>query len=430
MALLFLSLAILGLSLGGCQTAPKVPADGLLLMVAATDDQARAWKSAAELFTEESKVPVVVQIEEPASYVERLKRALASRRPPDVFLLESSRIPEFAARGVLLGLDSYVAKRKDVQPKDYYPVAWQAYQYRGQCYGLPHELHMLAVLFNEEHLDAKLLGRPRSDWTWQEFLDMATTLTHDENDDGRIDVYGAAPCPWWQVFVWQNGGDLVDDPANPTRSTLSTPEARGGLQWLADLILKHKAAPSPKVSGTESPAALFASQRVSMAYLGRWDINLIDKKGFFPWGYRTLPKGKQQANLGTGTGLCLPTKAKSPENAFRLAAFLSAGSGQTVLLGGGFSSPAYIPLATSQYFSGETGQKGNAFYEGFAVARPFPATPRYAEIAEVWETELTALWNGEVSVDEVTARIDERVNRLLSEAEPTTAWLIGVVPAG
>lgn len=424
------SLSLVSLVVGGCQTAPKVPEDGLLLMVAATQDQVRAWRTAAEVFTEESKIPVVLQTEEPTDYMARLKRALRSKRPPDVFLLESTLVPEFAAQGMLLGLDSYVAKREDVKPKDYYPVAWQAYQYRGQCYGLPHELHVLSVLFNEEHLDAQLLGRPKSEWTWQEFLDMAKTLTVDQNDDGRIDIYGVAPCPWWQVFVWQNGGELVDDPANPKRSTLSTPEAKEGLQWLVDLSLKHGAAPSPKVTGTESPAGLFAAQRVSMAYLGRWDINLIDKKGFFPWGYRTLPKGKRQANLGTGTGLCLPSKTKAADQAFRLAAFLSAGSGQTILLNGGFSSPAYIPLATSHYFSGETGQKGNAFYQGFAAVRPFPATPRYAEIAQVWKTELAPLWIGQATVDEVTARIDERVNRLLSEAEPATAWLGGLVPSG
>lgn len=398
-------------------------------MVAATEHQIRSWEEAASAFTEESKIPVAVRTEEPDRYLGRLKRALRSKRPPDVFMLDSTRVPEFAASGALLGLDSYVAKEKDARPKDYFPVAWQSYQYRGQCYGLPHELHMLSVMYNEEHLDAKLLSRPGPDWTWQDYLDMAKTLTEDRNGDGRIDTYGTAICPWWQVYVWQNGGDLVDDPSNPKRSTLSTPEAREALQWLADLSFKHKVVPSPRLTESTDPVGLFAAQRISMVYAGRWNIKLVDQKGFFPWGYQGLPKGKLAANLGTGSGFCIPSGAKLADKAFRLAVHLSAGAGQTMLLGGGFSSPAYAPLATSQYFTGETGQKGNAFYVGFAVARPVPATPRYAEIAQVWEEELGRLWSGEASVDEITTRIDERVDRLLGEAEPAAAWLHGLTPA-
>ena len=71
-------------------------------------------------------------------------------------------------------------------------------------------------------------ARP-SDWTWDDFLHAARALTRDTDGDGRIDQYGLgtevsifrlAP------FVWQNGGELVDDPRAPTRLTLDSAARR------------------------------------------------------------------------------------------------------------------------------------------------------------------------------------------------------------
>jgi len=426
-----LSLVLAGFLLTGCpEKPPEVSQDSLLLMVASAEDVLEGWQIAARAFEKEAGVPVVVQSVTSDKYPDRLEQALRGPRPPDVFALDSTRLPEFAARGVLLGLDSYVAQDKDLKPQDYYPVAWEAYQYQGQCYGLPYELHILAMLYNEEHLDAQFLGRPAADWTWQDYLDLARKLTRDRDDDGRTDTYGTALCPWWQVHVWQNGGDLVDDPANPRRSTLSTPEAREALQWLADLSLKHHAAPPYSITSTMDAADLFLAQRVSMTYAGRWTTRVADSKAQFTWGHQALPRGKTEANLGTGMGLCLRRGATQPEKAFRLAAYISAGGGQETLQNGGFTCPAYRPVAETPVFERVIGQTHNAYYEGLKVARPVPATPRYAEIAKVWEEELAKLWSGEAGVDEVTKRIDERVDRLLGEGQPATAWLRGLVPMG
>ncbi len=36
-------------------------------------------------------------------------------------------------------------------------------------------------------------------------------------------------------FIWQNGGDIVDNLDHPTRFTLDTPEAKEAFQWFVDL---------------------------------------------------------------------------------------------------------------------------------------------------------------------------------------------------
>ena len=59
----------------------------------------------------------------------------------------------------------------------------------------------------------------------------AKALTKDTDGDGAIDQYGLgteASIFRLAPFIWQNGGDIVDDPDKPTRLTLDTPEAKRG----------------------------------------------------------------------------------------------------------------------------------------------------------------------------------------------------------
>jgi multiple sugar transport system substrate-binding protein len=306
----------------------------------------------------------------------------------------------------------------------------RAFQYQGGTYGLPYDVSIVAMAYNLDQFELQGIPEPTTEWTWQQYLQNAKRLTRDTNDDGMIDVWGTTASPWWQVSVWQSGGDLVDDPTNPQGSTLSTPEAQQALQSLADLSLKDKVAPGPGSATETGRIGLFAKGQAAMAYITREDVPVLNRTPDLRWGSMALPKGKLAANLGLCSGFCIPRNAAHHENAWKLLAFLASADGQKQLLNGSFVTPTLEALANSEYFPPSGVAKANAFADGLKVAHPLPFTPRYREIAAVWDEELSALWTGKATVQQVTAKIDERVNAILAQNKPATAWLLPLVPRG
>ena len=195
------------------------------------------------------------------------------------------------------------------------------------------------------------------------------------------------------------------------------------------LALKHKEAPPVALTGPDLVRP-FADGRIGMICAGRRDIARFSTSAGFRWGFAPLPRGRRAANLGASTAFCVTQGCQRPAEAWKLLHYLTVGEGQQSLLEAGLSTPAYIPLLNSQYFQASEKGGQDAFATGARLTHPLPCTVRYADIAAVWSEELAPLWSGQASVDEVTRRIDDRVNRILSEARPASAWLRPIVPRG
>jgi multiple sugar transport system substrate-binding protein len=417
------SLALI--ALGGCVGHKAPPPDDVVLLVPAGPDRVEVWQEIVKDFADTTKISVTVQGVPSGSCGDALDRAIAQGKPPDIVLVESTRFPEFVSKGALQPLDSYLKTDTDIQPGDYYPAAWQSYQYQGSTYGLPNEFDVLAVACDLNQLELASVPMPKDGWTWDDYLKTAQDLTADRDGNGRPDVWGTTICPWWQVFVWQNGGELVDNLEAPRRSTLSTPAAQEALQFLTDLQAKHHVAPPPALTQGDERVKAFKGGQVALIYTPRNDIPTLAKTES-RMDTVPLPRGKVAANLGSGSGYCLVKGAPHADKAWRLMSFLSGVDGQKLVLGAGFTTPARPALVASEYFAGPgiSIQGPGAFATGLKVMRPMPFTPRYAAISAIWNEELKALWSGQATVAEVTKRIDERVDKVLAEAQPTTAWLL------
>ncbi|MEI6501023.1 MAG: sugar ABC transporter substrate-binding protein [Armatimonadota bacterium] len=426
--LLFAVLAAL-LWVAGCPK-PKAETKAVALLLSVPDSQMETWQKAVTAFTEASKVEVSLQNVPQDSYQTKLSALVAASAPPDLIAIPSTAFPQLVTTGQLADLKSFLQAQTNVRPSDYVPAAMRAFQYQGSTYGLPYDVSVVALAYNQDLFELQGLREPAQGWTWSQYLKTAAKLTRDSQDTGTIDTWGTTVTPFWQVCVWQSGGDVVDDVANPQRSTLSTPEAQQGLQALADLTLKQKVAPGPAGPGSAGRTALFAQGKVALAYITREDLPVLNKAPDLRWGAVAIPTLKVAANLGLSSGLCIPKNAAHQQQAWQLLAYLAGSDGQKQLLNGSFITPSLEALAGSEYFPGVGTNGANPFLSALKVIHALPFTPRYREIAAVWDEELPALWTGKQTVAQVTARIDERVNGILAQSKPTTAWLLPLMPRG
>ncbi len=167
-----------------------------------------------------------------SDYRKRLATDFAAGTPADVTLINYRRYAAFAAKGVLEPLGPYLgAAARSIKRGDFYEEAMTPYDWKGTLTCLPQNLSSLVVYYNKNLFDAAGLQPPSDDWTWDDFVATAKALTKDTDGDGASDQFGIgteASIFRLAPMIWQNGGDIVDDPANPKQLTLDTPEAQVG----------------------------------------------------------------------------------------------------------------------------------------------------------------------------------------------------------
>ncbi len=410
----------------GCQHRPgsvTQPADKiakpveLVYLTRATPEQLGVWQKAVRAF-EEANPDIRVRLDnvEYRFYWAKLQTMVAGGTPPDVAFMESTRFPAFVKKGTLLKLDDFIAADKQLDLSDFYDIALDAYRWQGGLYGLPNDVAVIVTFFNKDLFDKAGIEYPKKGWTWADYLEKAKALTRDFDGDGRPDQYGTVVPPWWYVFVWMNGGDIVDNPANPTRSTLSSPEALEALQWLVDLRVKYGVSPSREEVENVGAYEMFATGRVAMVVGGHWDIPRLRETEEFEWDVAPLPKGKTEANIQYGSCYCIMKGSKHPKEAWRLIRFLACREGQDILLSSGFSTPALRSAAKSETFLAPPPEHAEVFIEAISHGHPMPFTPAYVEMADYYRERMGLMWEGREPVKETAAAVDAKINELLSAA--------------
>ena len=209
--------------------------------------------------------------------------AMAGGTPIDVFTLSPGEVVPFADRGRVRALDDLLRRdRYDVA--DFFAACFGQYRWRGRAYALPLDFTSQAVYYSTALWDAAGLTRPPYDWTargWtaEAFLDAARRLARlpvgqAVDGEGRPAGGGGGPeagvWGWsqgtalrdWAPWVWSFGGDVLD--TQGTRCVLDQAPAVEGLQFLQDLIHKHRVMPPPPSTRLD-PVAALGNGRLGMA---------------------------------------------------------------------------------------------------------------------------------------------------------------------
>ena len=196
-----------------------------------------------------------------------------------------------------------------IKEGDFYPQAMEPFRWQGTLMCIPQNLSSLVVYYNRDLFERAGVPRPTDDWTWDDFLHAARALTRDTRGSGRIDQYGLgtevsifrlAP------FVWQNGGELVDDPKAPTRLTLDAPLAREAVQWFVDLQMKHHVVPDLVEEKAESSERRFLNGRLGMFLNSRRGVPTYRTITSFDWDVAPLPRRRQRAGILHADAYCMP----------------------------------------------------------------------------------------------------------------------------
>jgi multiple sugar transport system substrate-binding protein len=261
--------------------------------------------------------------------------------------------------------------------------------------------------------DAAGLPYPADDWTWADFLATAQALTRDQDGDGRPEQYGAGIEPTLNrlaPFIWQAGGELVDDPHNPTRLALDSPTAQVGMQWFVSLQTDHGVVPDALAQSAESAESRFLNGTLAMYFNSRRGVPTYRTIEKFGWDVAPLPRGVQQAGILHSDGYCLAATSREKEAAWRFIEFANSQTGQMLLAETGRTVPSLRAVAESPAFLEPTKApaRSRVFVDGIATARAVPVMANWPIIEDTASQDIEQAFFGRVSAAEAAATAVQR----------------------
>ena len=355
----------------------------------------------------------LVHVPSQEDYRIRLVTEYAAGSPPDVSLLNYRRYAAFAAEGLLEPIGPYLAESETLSVADYYPLPMEAFTWKGELTCLPQNVSSLVVYFNVDLFAAAGLLAPADVWSWEQFLEAAKALTLDRDGDGRNDQYGLGLEPTLvrlAPFIWQNGGELVNDRQNPERLMLARPAAMAALQWFVDLRQVHGVTPDREEEASLDSESRFLAGTLAMYLNSRRGTPAYRAITGFRWDVAQLPRGERSAGILHSDGYCLARASQNKEAAWALIEFANSAAGQTIVARSGRIVPSLIAVAESPVFLDPDLPpfRSQVFLSTLPDLRLLPLISTWEEIEAAAGEEIARAYYGDIRAEEAAALAVER----------------------
>jgi multiple sugar transport system substrate-binding protein len=392
------SAAALAPALAACQTPatpiatqaaaqkPTEPPKAIKLVMANWGTIPDGWKQLGAKFTEQNPNITIefegVQANTWSEYFDKLVTQFAAGTPPDTCRIAIEGTQLFASRGLAIPLDTYINADKAALEeyfKDVHVNLVNAMKFKGQQYQLPFTWNGPVIHYNTKIFQDAGIERPKDDWTIEQFLDIAKKLTKgDVYGFGLANGYWGGAIPW--LFV--AGTDLLNK--DWTQSTANDPKTIEAIQFLQDLVVKHKVSPSP--AGFNHTQA-FTSGKLAMIGTGGGNMRLtFINAGMKDFDILYFPKWREQTHEFGGTGFPVLKSSKNPDAAWKLTRFLVTKESIAFFVNSVAQTPARRSVAYDQWVkAGDPPKNYKIYYDMLdKPSRAVPAPPEYNEIESIF----------------------------------------------
>ena len=400
-----LAVALIGLLLVTCNAAStaKGPVTLTLTTFGYSAEQLKGYQNVISAF--EAKFPNIkiqtINVPSVPNYREKLLTMFASGSPPDIMMMSDDGFREFASKGLFMDLDSWLAKESNFKKSDFFESTFQAFEYNGKTYGIPRRANNMVMFYNQTMFDRAGIAHPSKEWTWDDFLTAAQKLSGGQEPKRTYGVvfetFWIRAFPW----IWQAGGDLLSP--DYTKVVVDSRETVGAIQFLQDLMLKHKVAPPLSVTGDLGTLEMFQTGRVGMVPTGAWKIPNYRTIKDFTWDVAHLPKKVAKASPIYSSAYCIAKGSKNPREAWEFVKYMSGEDAQMV----DAAVPTALPTLKSVAFSpvwlepDKLPKNRRIFLDALDYGRVMPLIERWSEMDAIVQREFDLLWAGVKNAEEV-----------------------------
>jgi len=347
---------------------------------------------------------------------QKLIAAVAAGSPPTISQVFPNWTDQLIRARAIVPMERFIKGPDGLSEEevaDIFPILRQENTFDGVMWTMPFNKSLYLLFYNEDLLKQYNLKVPE---TWEDLLAASRALTREEG--GRTVRYGFVVRPTTDYFLLMlitNGGEFLR-PGN--REVAFNSEAGvEGLQFLVDLVQKHKVA---YVLSAFADAD-FGAGKVAMYYATSPGLAFAKAAvaGRFTIGLAQVPYRKTRATLLSGTDVAIMAKA-APEQqaaAWKYIKFITGTTGTARW----FMRTFYMPVRRSARDSTlaqvylRQNPEHRAGLDSLATARTAPNLAEWQEIRDIIQDAVEEAVLGKKTPRRALDDAAVKANRLLQQ---------------
>ena len=321
----------------------------------------------------------------------------ASRRPPDVFYVDSLDVPDYAP--ALLPLNSRIRGSK-FRTKPFFKRLLAGFTVRGQILGFPKDWSPLGLEANTRMLARAKVKPPK---TWSQFGAALRKLR-----SSNAVPNGAPAClslDWARIlaFMYQNKGAWLN-PAK-TRSVINSQQNRQTLTRYLGWI-RSGLARTPAQLGVDWCGQALGENKAAMIFEGNWVYSFM-RTTYPSVRFKVFPmlKSKARGNLAFTVSYSIGRDSQNKAAAWTLLTYLVGKQGMGVWT----RNSGFLPSRSDvKALSGRA-----AFIKEAPVARPWSFVSGWDRLYDFAGKELEKAFEGDQTVATMLQNIDRQTRATL-----------------
>lgn len=372
-----------------------------------------------ELERRHPNVTVVFDVQQGGGNVRsKFLTSAAAGESPDVAMVDSVALGEFAESGLLSDISGYAAEW------DEWDDIFENFREAGSWDGVPHGIFMNTDLrvfvWNRELFEAAGLDPDTPPANWDEILEFAEVLNDPPRTYAMVLPGGSSehlPHRWYS-FLWGAGGEII---GSNGRAAFNSPAGVQAAEFYQTLIDEGYMPIDVLSASADDNDRALASGSYAMGVVGSWFFNFAREAGITTaeefnerFGVAAVPRpngGAAPSGAG-GWTVTLPSGAQNPDLAWEyITIAMGIENHRTWAISRG-NVPVRESLANDPAFF-EQLPFYNVIQEQLPNARTRPPVPAYPRISSELQSALQAIMLGESGAREALDRAASNVNREL-----------------
>jgi multiple sugar transport system substrate-binding protein len=246
---------------------------------------------------------------------DKLSTSIAGRQTPDVSLIGSTWMGEFARTGALDPTPDVIDKSQ------FFPGAWDTTAVNGTSFGVPWYVETRLIYYRKDLAQKAGVSAPTS---WSGLTDFAKALQQPGGAKWGMYLQPGGQGSWqtFLPFAWQNGATLVD--SGNKNFTLDSPEMAKAVDYYTSFF-RSGVAPKDLVQGQLEQG--FINGTIGAFVSGPWHIGILRDQGGPSFldkvGLALMPKEKAGTSFVGGGDMVVFKDSKNRDSAWKFVQFLS-----------------------------------------------------------------------------------------------------------
>jgi multiple sugar transport system substrate-binding protein len=346
------------------------------------------------------------------TYGDNLITRIAGGEGLDIIHIAIEGVPLLTAKKILRPLDPFFDADPEFQAdveEDIHPTLMDALKWDGNQMELPTDWNNMVIHYNYKIFEEKGVPEPGFEWSWDQFVEDSLTITDVTGSEEDLYAFSF----WYSQFgisPWYHNNDTSPFTDDWMDSNMLDPKVAETLQFMADLVLKHKVSPSPE--GWDEHGQ-FTSRHLAMRGCGGWCISAVNDAEFYDYKLQYYPhnQGPLRTVVGVG-GDGIATMARHPDACWEVLKLVNSTEYQLEYIvwnGSPMSRRSVVetPIFTDRALPSPADM--GIYYDSLDYAKFVPSPPNFNVIDPLLQRWYSQIWNGELTVEEAVVGAHEEL---------------------